>query len=157
VTVLLAGVTVPDELTRFAELVGQTPELASGGVLQNAAAVYDVQRFTRPGHAVWVDFASLVRSVEGRTDDLLPTAPRQDRRAEPILADSPLVAWLLGRMSRDEASLVGLELPDASRVLATELHDLGVRRFAGSPVHAEQIRLVLGQHAQLKKKEKHHG
>ncbi|MCW2792771.1 MAG: hypothetical protein JWO76_1869, partial [Nocardioides sp.] len=148
VSVLLAGVMKPADLDRFAELVGEQSSVAVGAVLQNAAAVFELDGFASSGLALWIDLPALTRSVEGRTDDLLLAPTPEGDRPDRGLRTWPLVARLLETLPSADGQQVGVVLPASGGALATDLYSLGVRRFASSSVHAEQLRLLLAQHTQ---------
>ncbi|MCW2736688.1 pyruvate, phosphate dikinase [Nocardioides sp.] len=153
VAVLLAGVTTPEDLERFAELVGEQSTVEVGAVLQNAAAVFDITGFAASGRALWIDLPALIRSVEGRTDDLLLAPTPEGDRPDRGLSSWPLVAWLLDALPVVDGPPLGVVLPASGGALATDLHSLGVRRFASSSVHAEQLRLLLAQHTHQRRSE----
>jgi pyruvate,orthophosphate dikinase len=153
VCVLLAGVTTPADLSRFSELVGDQSPLAVGAVLQNAAAVFELDGFAKPDLTLWIDLPALTRSVEGRTDDLLLAPIPEGDRPDRGLRTWPLVARLLETLPTTSRQPLGVVLPASGRALATDLYSLGVRRFASSSVHAEQLRLLLAQHTHRRRSE----
>jgi pyruvate,orthophosphate dikinase len=153
VSVLLAGVTKPEDLSRFAELVGEQSSVAVGAVLQNAAAVFELDGFATSGLALWIDLPALTRSVEGRTDDLLLAPTPEGDRPDRGLRTWPLVARLLETLPSADGQPLGVVLPASGGALATDLYSLGVRRFASSSVHAEQLRLLLAQHTHQRRSE----
>jgi pyruvate,orthophosphate dikinase len=156
VTLLLAGVDCEPELTTFATLVHEQPGLEPGAVLQSAAAVYGLRDLAEARLPLWIDLPAVFRTVEGRVDDLL-VAAEEEAPPEDTLAASPLVELVLRHAleGSDPTANVGVDLSTpAGATLAGELHDLGLRRYASAPVHAEKLRLRLGQHTT---KEEPHG
>ena len=156
VTLLLGGVRSAPELTRFAGIVHEQARLQPGAVLQSAAAVFGLPDLARARLPLWIDLPAVFRTVEGRVDDLL-LAVADEVAPEDTLAGSPLVELVM-RHALDGAgpdAVVGVDLSTpAGETLAGELHDLGLRRYASPPVHAERLRLRLGQHTT---KEESHG
>jgi pyruvate,orthophosphate dikinase len=156
VTLLLAGVSSEQELSQFAQVVHKHPRLEPGAVLQSAAAVYGLPHLAPTRLPLWIDLPAVFRSVEARVDDLLPETA-DDAPPEETLASAPLVDLVLRHAleGADPEAFVGVDLSTpAGATLAGELHDLGLRRFASAPVHAEKLRLRLGQHTT---KEESHG
>jgi pyruvate,orthophosphate dikinase len=156
VTLLLAGVSSEAELTKFAKFVHDQPRLEPGAVLQSAAAVFGIHGLTHARLPLWIDLPAVFRSVEGRVDDLL-LAAAEEPPPEDTLAASPLVEVVLKHAleESDPNAFIGVDLSTpAGATLAGELHDLGLRRYASAPVHAEKLRLRLGQHTT---KEESHG
>jgi pyruvate, orthophosphate dikinase len=157
VTLLLAGVGSAPELTTFANLVHGHPRLEPGAVLQSAAAVFGLRGLTPARLPLWIDLPAVFRTVEGRVDDLLPAAAEEEAPPEDTLAASPLVELVLKHAleGADPNAFIGVDLSTpAGATLVGELHGLGLRRYAGAPVHAEKLRLRLGQHTT---KEESHG
>lgn len=156
VTVMLAGIASADELQGFAELVEKSPRILAGGVLQSAAAVYQIEELAQGGRPLWIDLDALSRSVDGRSEEAFEILMAAGR-TELTFTSSPLIALLLGRVTSQvhAASRVGLELArPTSPELTAELFDSGWRLFASPPVYGEQLRLRLAQHAL---KERSHG
>jgi pyruvate,orthophosphate dikinase len=156
VTPLIGGVVNSREVLSFSQLTSEVG-LDAGTIVQNAAALTYAGEIASRCKAIWIDAGEIVRTAYGFPSEVLHAAKTLDDYAAAGFIDvNPFArpaSFLVDRL-RSAADLtdanatatIGVDLSAGfSSVLASELRQMGFRQFAASPVHRDELRLILAQ------------
>ena len=156
VTPLIGGVIDAREVRSFCKLASDVG-LAAGAIVQNAAALIQAGEIAKSCETVWIDAAETIRTVYGFPSEVLHAAETLDNYAGAgFIGANPFsrpAAFLADRLrsvagigKANDGATFGIDFSAGfSPVLASGLHELGFRRFAASPGHRDELRLILAQ------------
>jgi len=156
VTPLIGGVVNPREVLSFCELASEVG-LDAGAIVQNAAALTHAGEIARQCKMIWIDVGEIVRTAYGFPSEVLHAAKTLDDYAAAGFIDvNPFArpaSFLVDRLhsaaelaDANRTPTIGVDLSAGfSAVLASGLKEMGFRRFAASPAHRDELRLILAQ------------
>ena len=156
VTPLIGGVVDAREVESFCRLASQVG-LVAGAIIQNAAALIHAGEIASGCETIWIDAAETIRSVYGfPTEVLHATKTLDDYAGAGFIGANPFArpaSFLVDRLrsvaelrNANVATAFGIDFSGGlSPVLASELQEMGFRRFAASPAHRDELRLTLAQ------------
>lgn len=162
-TLLIGGITDPDELTTFRGFFDAGSPVAAGAVLQNPVVLHHPERLVADGASLWVDLAELVRNSCGRPDELLylsgaladplsSTAGAPADTPQPVQPAQPALPALVHDQlaglaaAAGDPSTVGVDVAGHTNLAdRAALHAIGIRRFSVGAGQSEELRLSLGQ------------
>ena len=156
VRVLIGNIVDAREAESFCSLAADVG-LGVGAVIQNAVGLNQAREIASRCDTIWVDVSETIRTVYGFPTEAVHAEGTIERyAADGFLGANPferpapfLIDWLqsvsaLSAGGRKTA--VGIDFTGGfSPILAVRLHDMGFRRFAVSPAHRDEMRLILAQ------------
>ncbi|RBP16059.1 pyruvate,orthophosphate dikinase [Roseiarcus fermentans] len=156
VRALIGNIVDAREAESFRSLTADVG-LGAGAIIQNAIGLKQAGEIARHCDTVWVDVSETIRTAYGFPTEVVHADGTIDRyAADGFLGDNPfeqpapfLTEWLQSVATLPQSSrktTVGVDFTSGfSPILATRLHHMGFRRFAVSPAHRDEMRLILAQ------------
>jgi len=156
VTPLIGGVIDGREVRSFCKLASDVG-LGAGAIVQNAAALVQAGEIANCCETVWIDVAETIRTVYGFPSEVLHATKTLNNYAgagfigaNPFSRPAAFLAGLLRSTAElengQDAAALGIDFSGGfSPILAGGLRELGFRRFAASPAHRDELRLILSQ------------
>ena len=156
VTPLIGGVVDAREVESFCRLAARV-ELVAGAIIQNAAALIHAVEIASGCETIWIDAAETIRTVYGFPAEVLHATKTLDNyagagfiRANPFARPASFLVDRLRSVAElgnsNVATAFGIDFSGGlSPVLAGGLQEIGFRRFAASPAHRDELRLILAQ------------
>ncbi len=156
VRALIANIVDAREAESFRSLAADVG-LGMGAIIQNAVGLNQAREIAGRCDTIWVDVFETVRAVYGFPTEVVQAEGIMDRyAADGFIGANPferpaafLIDWLQSVCELPNSRLkttVGIDFSGGfSPTLAVRLHDMGFRRFAASPAHRDEMRLILAQ------------
>ena len=144
------------EVESFCKLAARV-ELVAGAIIQNAAALIHAVEIASGCETIWIDAAETIRTVYGFPAEVLHATKTLDNyagagfiRANPFARPASFLVDRLRSVvelgNSNVATAFGIDFSGGlSPVLAGGLQEMGFRRFAASPAHRDELRLILAQ------------
>lgn len=157
-TVLLSGVTEPDEWCRFARELEAFTALRGGVSIQNAAGLAVAPEMLEQGACVWLDMDEIIRSSHGfHSERYFSSASFDDLVQQGVLGSNPRTALKpflqelllrLGQRVTPNTATVGVDCSLVNELAVVQsLYRFGYRQFSIPARHWQTVRLGLGHAA----------